>query len=217
MAIRLNNVSAGYDGKIQLRDVSLDIADNDFLGIVGPNGGGKTTLLRVILGLLKPYCGHIDFLDNEGIPLTQRPTMGYLPQTRSIDRDFPISVWEVVASGLDSPRSLFGRYSPPQRRLVDETLSTTGISSLARRPIKALSGGQLQRVLFARAIVSHPDILILDEPENFVDDSFERFMYSTIRQYNNDSTVIMVSHDRQFIGQNAKKTVEVNETVKILS
>ena len=214
MALRLRDINAGYNGRIQLRDVSIDIDDRDFVGIVGPNGGGKTTLLRVILGLLPPYSGTIEYLRNG--ERADSLSVGYLPQTRDIDTDFPISVGDIVASGMNSPRRLFGGYSKEQRRMAEETMHTIGIDDMKHRPVKALSGGELQRVLFARALVSRPEVLVLDEPDNFVDDDFETFMYDTIRCVNKDAAVIMVSHDRDFVTANAKKIIEVNERVKIL-
>ena len=214
MALRLRDINAGYNGRIQLRDVSIDIDDRDFVGIVGPNGGGKTTLLRVILGLLPPYSGTIEYLRNG--ERADSLSVGYLPQTRDIDTDFPISVGDIVASGMNSPRRLFGGYSKEQRRMAEETMRTIGIDDMKHRPVKALSGGELQRVLFARALVSRPEVLVLDEPDNFVDDDFETFMYDTIRCVNKDAAVIMVSHDRDFVAANAKKIIEVNERVKIL-
>ena len=214
MALRLRDINAGYNGRIQLRDVSIDIDDRDFVGIVGPNGGGKTTLLRVILGLLPPYSGTIEYLRNG--ERADSLSVGYLPQTRDIDTDFPISVGDIVASGMHSPRRLLGGYSKEQRRMAEETMRTIGIDDMKHRPVKALSGGELQRVLFARALVSRPEVLVLDEPDNFVDDDFETFMYDTIRSVNKDAAVIMVSHDTDFVTTNAKKIIEVNERVKIL-
>ena len=214
MALRLRDINAGYNGRIHLRDVSIDIDDRDFVGIVGPNGGGKTTLLRVILGLLPPYSGTIEYLRNG--ERADSLSVGYLPQTRDIDTDFPISVGDIVASGMNSPRRLFGGYSKEQRRMAEETMRTIGIDDMKHRPVKALSGGELQRVLFARALVSRPEVLVLDEPDNFVDDDFETFMYDTIRCVNKDAAVIMVSHDRDFVNENKKKIIEVNERVKIL-
>ena len=214
MGVILRDINAGYNGRVQLRDVSIDIDDRDFVGIVGPNGGGKTTLLRVLLGLIKPYSGSIEFR-HDGKPVDSL-SVGYLPQTRDIDTDFPISVGDIVASGMNSPRRLFGGYTREQRRMAEETMRTIGIADMQHRPVKALSGGELQRVLFARALVSRPEVVILDEPDNFVDDDFETFMYETIRCVNKNAAVIMVSHDRDFVAANAKKIIEVNERVKIL-
>ena len=199
---------------MQLCDVNLDIADRAFAGIVGPNGGGKTTLLRVLLGLLKPNSGTIEF-QRDGHQVDSL-SVGYLPQTRDIDTDFPMSVADVVASGMNSPRRLFGGYTKEQRERADQRMHTIGIAEFARRPVKALSGGELQRVLFARALVSRPELLILDEPDNFVDDNFESFMYDTIRKVNKEAAIVMVSHERQFVESYAKKIIEVNERIKIL-
>ena len=214
MGVILRDINAGYNGRLQLRDVNLDIADRDFVGIVGPNGGGKTTLLRVILGLLKPSSGTIEF-QRDGHQVDSL-SVGYLPQTRDLDTDFPMSVADVVASGMNSPRRLFGGYTKEQRARAHEIMQTIGIASMAHRPVKTLSGGEFQRVLFARAMVSHPELLILDEPNNFVDANFESFMYSTIRKLNNEAAIVMVSHDRQFVESYAKKIIEVNERIKIL-
>ena len=214
MAVILKDINAGYNGRIQLRDANIDIDDRDFVGIVGPNGGGKTTLLRVLLGLLKPYSGTIVF-QRDGKSVDSL-SVGYLPQTRDIDTDFPMSVADIVASGMNTPRRLFGGYSKEQRERANKIMHTIGISDFARRPVKALSGGEFQRVLFARALVSRPELLILDEPDNFVDDNFESFMYDTIRKVNNQAAIVMVSHDRQFVESYAKKIIEVNERIKIL-
>ena len=214
MAIILRDINAGYNGRIQLRDVSIDIDDRDFVGIVGPNGGGKTTLLRDILGLLKPYSGSIEYMRNG--KKVNSLSVGYLPQSRDIDTDFPISVGDIVASGMNSPHRLFGGYTKEQRLMAEETMLTIGIDDMKHRPVKALSGGELQRVLFARALVSRPEVVVLDEPDNFVDDDFETFMYETIRCVNKEAAVVMVSHDRDFVTANAKKIIEVNERVKIL-
>ena len=214
MGVILQDINAGYNGRLQLRDVNLDIADRDFVGIVGPNGGGKTTLLRVLLGLLKPYSGTIVF-QRDGKSVDSL-SVGYLPQTRDIDTDFPMSVADIVASGMNTPRRLFGGYSKEQRERANKIMYTIGISDFARRPVKALSGGEFQRVLFARALVSRPELLILDEPDNFVDDNFESFMYDTIRKVNNQAAIVMVSHDHQFVESYAKKIIEVNERIKIL-
>lgn len=212
--ISLENVCAGYDGRIQLRDVTLDIVDNDFLGIIGPNGGGKTTLLRVIIGLLRPMSGTVRYY-RDNIQ-TERLLTGYLPQYTSIDRDFPISVRDTVCSGLNCRRGLFGNFTAHDRQLALDAMRKTGVEELAPRPIKALSGGQLQRVLLARAIVSEPEVLILDEPNTYVDSRFERMMYDMLLELNEKCTVIMVSHDTDFIQSSAKRIVSVDETLQIL-
>jgi zinc transport system ATP-binding protein len=160
--IELREVTAGYGNKIALRNVTLDVWKNDFLGIIGPNGGGKTTLLKVILGLLPPISGTIRFYDeNVEVPSLK---IGYLPQMSQIDKKFPISVREVISSGLSAEKPLFRPFNRSQRERVDEVIVQMGLEELAGRAIGELSGGQLQRVLLGRSIVSRPQVLILDEP-----------------------------------------------------
>jgi len=169
--LELKSVYAGYDNKIVLKNVDLVVKKNDFLGIIGPNGGGKTTLLKVILGLIKPIEGSIDFnnIDDNLI--------GYLPQINTIDQKFPISVREVVLSGLMSHKKLFGRYQSEDKKKAKELMEQMGILHLKNKNIGELSGGQLQRVFLCRAIISNPQILILDEPDTYVDSHFEMELY----------------------------------------
>ena len=153
--IEVHGLSAGYDGRTVLHDIDLTVYENDFLGIIGPNGGGKTTLIKCILGLLKPTAGKITY---------NISTMGYLPQYNTIDRKFPISVEEVILSGLSSKKSLISRFTDEQREKVRSTIARMGLEGLESRAIGQLSGGQLQRALLGRAIVSGPSVVILDEP-----------------------------------------------------
>lgn len=137
--IKIENLSAGYDRKTVLHDINLEISEKDFLGIIGPNGGGKTTLMKVILGLLKPSEGKITFYDN-GIPVEQLE-IGYLPQYNSIDKKFPISVYEVILSGLNRQKSLFSRFTKEHHERVKETISMMGLEGMENKPIGQLSGG----------------------------------------------------------------------------
>ena len=176
--IELREVTAGYGNKIALRNVTLDVWKNDFLGIIGPNGGGKTTLLKVILGLLPPISGTIRFYDeNVEVPSLK---IGYLPQMSQIDKKFPISVREVISSGLSAEKPLFRPFNRSQRERVDEVIVQMGLEELAGRAIGELSGGQLQRVLLGRSIVSRPQVLILDEPNSYVDKRFESRFYQLL-------------------------------------
>lgn len=205
--IRLRNIQAGYDGKIQLRGATFDIPDKGLIGIIGPNGGGKTTLLRVILGLLKPMDGTIEYL-RDGIKVSSL-RMGYLPQQTSIDRHFPISASQAVGLGSLCLPSSAPCPSP------HEAMEMTGVSDLANRPIKALSGGELQRVLLARALVSAKDALVLDEPATYVDKPFETLLHQLIIWESKRKAVVMVSHDSLFISQNASLIISVSENVSI--
>lgn len=209
--IEIRNVSASYGNKTVLRNVSLDILEGDFLGIIGPNGGGKTTLLKVILGLLSQSGGTIDFY-KEGEKVAKLK-IGYLPQINNIDKKFPISVWEVVASGLAEQKPLFRPYTKAQERRIEETLEQMGVDEFRNRPIGELSGGQLQRVLLGRAIVSRPQVLILDEPNSYVDKRFESHFYELLEEINKESAIVLVSHDIGTVVSMVKNIACVNETL----
>jgi len=152
--IQINGLSAGYDGKTVLHQVDLAVYEKDFLGIIGPNGGGKTTLIKCILGLHQSSEGSIRFYKNgQEIP---DMNMGYLPQYNTIDKKFPISVYEVILSGLSKQKSIFRRYSKEQHEQVRQMIARMGLEGMEERSIGSLSGGQLQRALLGRALVSNP-------------------------------------------------------------
>lgn len=209
--ISLKDVSVGYDDRQKVLDhVNLDILPNDFIGVIGPNGGGKTTLVKTILKAL-PYSGEVQYspvIGSDGYR-----AIGYLPQVSDIDKSFPISVCEVVLSGLQARKRLFGRYSAADKAKALQLLDLCGIKSIARRPIGELSGGQLQRTLLCRALISDPKVLILDEPANFVDNKFEKELYAILRQLNDRMAIIMVSHDLGTITSHVKSIVCVNRHV----
>lgn len=207
--IRLEHVQVEYDGKQVLRDINLTVYDKDFLGIIGPNGGGKTTLVKTILGLKKPSAGTITFF-RDGQP-TPSIRMGYLPQYNKIDKSFPISVYEVVLSGLR--KSAWKQYSKAQHQAVEDMLHRMGLESLGQRPIGALSGGQMQRALLGRAIISEPDAVILDEPNTYIDKRFEAHLYQLLDEINHESAVILVSHDIGSVLQNVRSIACVDETL----
>lgn len=209
--IKIENLSAGYDRKTVLHDINLEISEKDFLGIIGPNGGGKTTLMKVILGLLKPSEGNITFYDN-GMPVEQLE-IGYLPQYNSIDKKFPISVYEVILSGLNRQKSLFSRFTKEHHERVKETISMMGLEGMENKPIGQLSGGQMQRALLGRAIVSNPKAIILDEPNTYIDKRFEARLYSLLEEINKQRAVILVSHDIGSVLQTVKSIACVNGTL----
>ena len=209
--LEVKDLTVKYGIKTVLREVSFTLWKNDFLGIIGPNGGGKTTLLKAILGLLKPSAGQIIFY-KENRPVNMLK-IGYLPQINQIDRAFPISVHEVVASGLIGEKKGWRRYSGEQQQRINETLDRMGIREKAARPVSDLSGGELQRVLLCRAIVSHPDLLILDEPNTFVDKLYEAKLYQLLEEINRDMSIILVSHDTGTILPLVKNIACINETL----
>lgn len=209
--IQLQNISASYDRKVVLKNVSLTVNERDFLGIIGPNGGGKTTLIKTILGLKKTTEGDILFFrDGKKV---DHITMGYLPQYSTIDKKFPISVKETVLSGLSSQKSLFKRFTSKHYQQVDEVIRRMGLEGLEQRSIGELSGGQMQRALLGRAIVSNPDIVILDEPSTYIDKRFEAKLYELLEEINHECAIILVSHDIGTVLQNVKSIACVNETL----
>lgn len=209
--IKLENVFAGYEDKVVLQDVSQEVLHHDFLGVIGPNGGGKTTLMRIILGMMKPFSGKVSYY-RDGVEVPEL-TIGYLPQYNDIDRKFPIAVEEVVLSGLSKQKKLFAPFDANHKQQVAETLDKLGMSEYAKSPIGALSGGQLQRVLLARAIVSRPEVVVLDEPNTYIDKRFQEQMYQMLDVINRDCAIIIVSHDVGTILQNVKAVACVNRTL----
>ena len=206
--LEIKNVSAGYAGEIVLQDINLVVNPNDFIGIIGPNGGGKTTLLRVILGLIRPYLGTVSFFNDK--PEKGHGSIGYLPQINQIDLRFPISVVDVVLSGLMSREGLFSRYSGKQKTYAEALLDQMGIANLRKKNIGELSGGQLQRVYLCRAVISSPRLLMLDEPNTFVDTKFETDFYGILKQLNKEMAIIIVSHDVGTISWYVKTIACVN-------
>lgn len=208
--IDIKDLTVGYENKPNvLRDINLSIYQDDFLGIIGPNGGGKTTLLRTILGLIKPQSGSITFFDKG--EKTASLNIGYLPQINQIDKKFPISVSEVILSGLTPGSNIFRRYRSEERKKVKEVAERLGIEELLRRAIGELSGGQLQRVLLGRAIVDNPKLIILDEPSTYVDKLFETNFYKLLGDINKEIAVILVSHDVGTIISLVKNIACVNQ------
>lgn len=208
--LTLHHVGVVYDGYEALRDVDLEIADDDFLGVIGPNGGGKTTLAKAILGLV-PHTGKIDYAPE--LFRGKERLIGYMPQQSDFDRSFPISVLETVLSGLQGSRGFGKRYTAADRRKALGLLDMAGIAAMAHRPIGEISGGQLQRTLLCRAVIAEPRLLILDEPANFVDNKFENELYRLLGELNRRMAIVMVSHDIGTITSVVKEIVCVNRRV----
>ncbi len=205
--ITLTDVSMGWDGRQVLDDVSLTIREGDFIAITGPNGGGKTTLLKIILGLLKPSRGKVvrDVADLR---------IGYLPQKNMIDSHFPVSVSEVIQSGLLSIKGLseeerFERFA--------HTIVDMGLDKHAFKPIGTLSGGQLQRALLGRAIISRPDVLVLDEPLSYIDKRFEANLFKLVAELAEHTTIVLVSHEMGTIAGMANRHFIVDQRLHACS
>lgn len=189
--IHINHVTFAYDKEPVLEEVDLKIFDLDFIGIIGPNGGGKTTLVKAVLGLIQPQKGKIYF--REDLPRLKRP-VGYLPQIKNIDRQFPITVFDIVRSG-SLMRNIPFKTDSEEKLRARELLQEMGIDNLTKKPVGELSGGQMQRVFLCRALISDPRVLILDEPSTFVDNRFEGELFEKLRLLNKKMAILLVSHD----------------------
>ncbi|MCM1318807.1 MAG: ATP-binding cassette domain-containing protein [Muribaculaceae bacterium] len=210
--IELNNVSVSYESHRPpaLTDINLTIDRGDFLAISGPNGGGKTTLLRVLLKLLKPTHGTVQYFDIQGNKV-KHLHIGYLPQKSAIDTSFPITVKEVILSGLY--RKPWSRPTATDYERLDEVVALTNTDKFMSQSIGELSGGQLQRTLLARAIISKPELLVLDEPLSYVDKRFEQQIYGIVEALAKHTTIILVSHEMSIISGMANKHIIVEQTL----
>jgi len=202
--LTIEHVTAGYQRQLALRDVSFRVYEDDFIGIIGPNGGGKTTLLKLILGLISPIKGTVS-------RSISPDRIGYLPQVNQFDEQFPITVREVVQSGLAKGLLSFGNRESGKR--VGEVIETVGMTGLAERPIGELSGGELQRTMLARAIVSSPKLLVLDEPNTYVDNRFEQELYRLLKDLNKNIAILLVSHDVGTLSPFIRSIACVNRTL----
>lgn len=209
--IELQGISAAYQENRVLSDVHLTVDERDFLGIIGPNGGGKTTLVKIILGLLKPVSGNLCFY-RDGKPVDSL-RMGYLPQYASIDRKFPISVYDTVISGLSNQTGFLHRYNSRHHAEADRAIRQVGLSGMEHCSLDQLSGGQLQRALLGRALVSRPDVLILDEPSTYLDQRYESLLYDLLDEVNRECAIILVSHDIGTVLQNVRSIACVSGTL----
>lgn len=194
-----------------LEDVSLSVDAGDFVGLFGPNGGGKTTLFQLILGFLTPQRGTISLFGHS--PKAMRTEIGYVPQHTRFDRTFPISVLDVVLLGCLSKLSRWGRFTPESLERARHALEKVGLTHKASAAFGTLSGGEAQRVLIARAIVDHPKLLLLDEPTASVDPHAEQSIYELLSDLNKSMTILMVSHDLQTILHKVKRFVCVQRKV----
>ena len=209
--IELCDVGVAYDGRTALTGVNLTIDEGDLVAITGPNGGGKTTLLKVILQLIAPSTGTVTYRSRGAV--VSKLKIGYLPQKNMIDSRFPITVQDVVLSGLLGTRPLMKRFDDSDTALALEMLKLVGMDSRRNSPIGALSGGQLQRTLLGRALISSPEVLVLDEPLSYIDKKFEAQLYDIIESYARHTTIILVSHEMTTISQMASRHIIVDKSL----
>ena len=209
--IQVRDVSFSYDGPLVLESVGLDIQDGEFIGVVGPNAGGKSTLLKLMLGLLEPVKGEIRVLGKS--PKRGRRQIGYVPQYPAFSRDFPITVEQTVLMGRLGTGRFWGGYSRQDYQIAARAMKETEVLSLKARQLATLSGGQLQRVLVARALACEPRILILDEPTANIDMRVETDIFDLLKLLNQRMTIIVVSHDVGFISQYVDRVACLNRTL----
>lgn len=207
--IKIENLEFAYSGQVVLEEVNLSVNKKDFLAIIGPNGGGKTTLLKLMLGLLSPSKGTI--LVNGKSPGNSTSSIGYVPQNVHMNNSFPISALDVVLMGTLDPKNRFRRNAAGRRRKALEALDRLEMGRYADKKIGALSGGQRQRVLIARALVGQPEILLLDEPTASIDTRGQAEFYKLLGKLNKEMTILVVSHDLLVISRYVKSVACVNK------
>ncbi len=209
LAIDVTELFFSYSETSVLEDVSFSVEEKEFVAIFGPNGGGKTTLLQLLMGFLKPARGKIHLFGKA--PKLIRQCIGWVPQNFHFDRHFPISVQEVVLGGR---LSLGGwRYTSADRKAVKASLERVGMEKTLHAPFASLSGGQQQRVLIARALVSNPSLLLLDEPTSGVDHVAEKEIYALLGELRKEMTILMVTHDLNRAVESVDRLICVQKSV----
>jgi len=211
--IELSHVSFSYNGAPVLEDVTLTVEERDFLSIVGPNAGGKTTLIKLVLGLLRPSSGTVRVFGRP--PARSRSRIGYMPQHASLDPLFPVSALDVVLMGRLAGTTRLGPYRRADREEAVKALAMVELAAVRDRSFSELSGGQRQRVLIARALASCPDLLLLDEPTANVDAAVETELFEILNRLNERMTIALVTHDLGFVSRYVKRVACVNRRVAV--
>lgn len=201
--VELKDISVSYERKVAIENVNFTINKNDFIGVIGPNGGGKTTLIKVILGIVKPHQGKILFHE-------ANKKIGYLSQYHNFDSSFPISVEETILMGLMNNWKPFYFRKKEIKQSLQKTLERLKITHLQKKNMGELSGGEMQKVFLARAIISNPVLLLLDEPDTYIDSKFENELYEILEEINKTTAIVLVSHDAGIISSHVKSIACVN-------
>lgn len=215
MVVTLENVSFAYQDVSVLKNATFQVEAGEFIGIIGPNGGGKTTLLKLIMGFLSPTSGTVRIFGHSPKNVLQR--MAYVPQTTRYDRQFPITVLEVVLLGRLSHLSWYGKFRASDKKAALESLEKVGLPDFADRAFGTLSGGQAQRVLIARALASNPSLLLLDEPTASVDVNAQADIYALLQKLKGSMTILMVTHDLNIAVEYVKKVICVQHNVIMMT
>ena len=207
--LEMHSLSASYGANVVLQDVNFRVSENDFIGVIGPNGGGKTTLLKIILGLLKPIKGKMVFNEE----LLNGKSIGYLPQMSTADINYPVTVTDIILSGLMIRKTIISGMSSSDKLKARTVIDELGLTGMSKSTLNELSGGQMQRVFLGRAIIGSPRLLLLDEPGNFVDTTFENDFYEKLKDLNKRMAILMVSHDVGTISSHIKSFACVNRSL----
>jgi zinc transport system ATP-binding protein len=208
-AISLEHVYFSYEQRSILEDITLRVASGDFLGIIGPNGGGKSTLLKLILGVLAPDRGRIQVLGET--PGKAHTRIGYVPQNVNQNLQFPIAVLDVVLMGRLARRRLGRPYSREDHEIARSCLQEVEMNGFADRPMAQLSGGERQRVIIARALSTSPEILLLDEPTSSIDPHFEEDLFGILERLNQQITIVLVTHDIGIVNKHVSRVACLNQ------
>lgn len=214
--IELDNVSFSYDHNPVLENLSFTVRKGEYLGIIGPNGGGKTTLIKIILGLLHPTSGNVKLFGTDRHDFKEKYRIGYVPQrVTQTDKDFPATVFEVVRTGRIARLGFFERFTKKDIEAVEHAMEISGIGQYRDTLIGNLSGGERQRVFIARALVSEPDVLILDEPTVGVDIGAQKTFYEFLARLNSEHhlTIVFISHDVDAVSQETKTVLCLNHNL----
>lgn len=214
--IEVNNVSFSYNGQPVLDNISFSVNNGEYLGIIGPNGGGKTTLIKIILGLLKPTTGTVKIFGTDIKEFQEKSLIGYVPQRISqVASQFPATVKEVIETGRTARIGLFKRYTKDDGLAIEKAIEVAGVARLKHRLIEDLSGGERQRVFIARALSAEPKILILDEPSAGVDLASQEQFYTFIQKLNQELglTILFISHDIDVVAHEVKCLLCLNKNL----